>query len=634
MIKALVNEFVKNVKLMFRNVTSLSMLIIAPVVLILLIGYAFSGDQLSGIQMGVVVEDSFDLSILEKNISSYAGIVRFTTTESCISDMSLQKIHICLELEGLLLSGANLSTVGMDDLPTGKITYYYDNTRKKVSVSLVQALQDFFGLAAEQISIENAESIIGEIQNLLAYISERKNDIGDIKVQAESIKEDLIKRKESLILVRENFMPTYDSIKLIQKDLHNQSLKLNSSEQKLAGSQKELMNSLYRFENLSLEILDALPKDTQLNISLGELPEINDTLNLSIDDNITSSVLDKTNLTLPNLTLFPIKKNISLSESSNLSRVSDEISYLVSDIGLQMMLFSNLTDATVSDIEALVSKVDVMVLKLDAVKNTLDSEISSNEEYIRKIDQSVETLEKMVSELDEKIEDLGALHPEMAEDLVHPIAQHYSLLLKDTKNIQISFPLLCVIIILFISLLFSNISALMEIHDNAYLRNLVAPVNDLIYVIGLWLTSVVIIFFQVIVLFIVAQTKLGITILPVFWELSLMTILLISVFVLVGMIFAYLFKTVQGSILITTFSVLLFFLFGNTLSPIEAMPSIAGIVSSYNPVVIGEFLIKQVQLFGTPLALLMPKILLLAAYSIILFFVLAVLAKYRNSSRT
>ncbi|MCX8147268.1 MAG: hypothetical protein N3D84_02275, partial [Candidatus Woesearchaeota archaeon] len=101
----------------------------------------------------------------------------------------------------------------------------------------------------------------------------------------------------------------------------------------------------------------------------------------------------------------------------------------------------------------------------------------------------------------------------------------------------------------------------------------------------------------------------------------------------IGMIFAYLFRSTQSSVLVTTFSALIFFLFSNTLAPIEAMPPIAKFLSYHNPIVIGELLIKEVQLFNIPLILLASKIILLGAYVIILFISLLILAKIKNRRR-
>jgi ABC-type multidrug transport system permease subunit len=312
---------------------------------------------------------------------------------------------------------------------------------------------------------------------------------------------------------------------------------------------------------------------------------------------------------------------------------SNRLFLLIDNLEQQLAELTSLVNSTGNEIHLIRSTVDNMTTTLDSIKTGLDEEILLDQEYIDKIDASIVKIDEISRELDTKLAQLSRIQPGLAEKLIKPILSDYTALLKNVTNIQTSFPQLLVIIIMFLALLFSNIATLMEIHNKAYLRNLIAPVNDIIYVIGLLLTTVMIVFFQIVVLFIVAQTRLGIMIVPALGSICLITLLMIFIFVLLGMLFAYLFNKVQSSILITTFSALLFFLFSNTLAPIEAMAGFARFLSSYNPLVIGEYLIKEVQLMQTPLGILLPKILLLVIYNLILFFIVVMLAKENNLKR-
>lgn len=571
MIKQLGNEFIKNIKIMFRNWTSLSLLVLAPLVFILLVGYAFSGEDLTGITIGIVSEQPVDLTPLAMNVSNYAVLEEYSSTEGCLSDLVLQKIHLCIVLEGMVLTEKNTTNFG--DFPSGNVIYYYDNTRKKISLALIQNIQGFFGLKAEQVSIESAEDIIENIQTLIAFLNERKADINEMKNESVSIKNDLIERKQKLEKVRADFLPPYYVVKDLQYRLHNYSSRLDNSTAALDDSINTVIFNINKLEN---------NKPFQL-------------------------FLDQTNNT--------------------------GLIIAFRDLEKELLVLTSLVNSTTTDIHLAIATVDELVSNLDAIKLILDEEIARNDEYIAKIDKSVAKIDELSTEMESKLEKLSSLQPGMAEKLVKPILYEYNLVLKGVKNIQLSFPQLLVLIVMFIALIFSNISTLTEIHNKAYLRNLIAPVDDIIYVLGMILTSIIVVFFQIVVLFIVAQTRLGVNIFPLFWEISLITLLLITLFVLIGTAFAYLFKTVQGSILITTFASLIFFLFSNALAPIEAMPNFARFISSYNPIVIGEYLLKEIQLFNLDLSSLMSKVLLLMAYICILFLIVVLLAKDKNRKR-
>lgn len=554
MIKKLANEFVKNIRLMFRNWVSLSLLIIAPLILILLIGYAFSSDDITGLNIGIVSE--VDVSSFAQSVEDYGKIYQYKTIDACVSDMAMEEVHICLEIEGISLEG------GGKEITTGSVVYHYDNTRGALSVALINKIKEFFGLKAEEISIRSAQAIIEDIQNLVGFVQERKADIAELKNESANIRARLVERQQKLEEIRSDFLPAYNALKTVQAELHNSSsLVLNSTSE-----------------------LDTAIR--QLNTALIPLR------------------------TVENMT------NISLT-----------------DIDESVEALSNSTSSIVSDLNYTITLIDASIADIDEIKQMLDEEINMNKEMIEKIDISVVKIDELSVELDAKLAELSKLHPEMAERLVKPIIHSYETLLEDVKKIQSSFPQLAVIIIMFISLLFANIATLMEINDRAYFRNLIAPVDDIIYTAGLLITATAVIFVQVLVLFAVAQLRFNIPITEIFLPISFICILAVVFFILVGMFFAYLFRSVQTSILVTTFSLLVFFLFGNTLAFVESMPPIARFLSQYNPLTLSQFLIKQVQLFRTPLLSLAPEILLMLIYIIALMVIVFLLAKAKNRMR-
>ncbi|MBU2634629.1 MAG: ABC transporter permease [Nanoarchaeota archaeon] len=561
MIKKLLNEIIKNLKVMFRNKTSLSLLIIAPLIFILLVGYAFSNEDISGAKIGVISEEEIDLTPLSNNLKDYGVIIKYSTLEECQSDLILQKIHLCIGLENInLIEKSKIEN--FEDIPTGKVTFYYDNTRKKVSLGLIKTIKEIFGLTSEQISIETTETIIENIQSLVGFLNERKQEINEIKNESIQIKIQLIERKEKLEIIRDNFMPQYLLVKDLQNKLHNYSSNFDNSTNDLLILINDLTNNLEEFQDNSL--------------------------------------------------------------------YNESLDYFIGDIESQLSSLSVLLNSTTSQKDMIITTIDDIIISLDNIKIALDEEIAINEEYINKIDQSVEKVDELSQELDNKLNQLSGLSPDVAKKLVKPILYNYNELLENSTNIQLSFPQLLVIIIMFLTLLFSNVSTLTEIHNKAHLRNLIAPVNDILYIVGMLITSLIIILLQINILFVVAQIKLNILITPIFFKIILITILLIIPFILLGMIFAYLSKTVQSSILITTFVALLFFLFSNALFPIEIMPSFARIISNLNPLVIGEYLIKEVQLFNMPLNYLIPQISLIIVYIFILFLILIIVSKNKN----
>lgn len=275
---------------------------------------------------------------------------------------------------------------------------------------------------------------------------------------------------------------------------------------------------------------------------------------------------------------------------------------------------------------------DVAVGLVDEVKLMLDADISATEEYIAKIDSGVVKIEAIQAELNSSVKAFSRLDPAMAEKLITPFIQDYEPILPGISNIQQAYPGMIAIIVIFISILFANIVTLSEVNSKAFFRNLLAPVSRLTFVFGLVITTLVIVFFQIFVLLLVGQFSFGIDVFSGFGSLALIIVMLSLFFLMLGMIIAILVRSEQSSVLTTTFVALGFFLFSNSVTPIEIMPKLAGVFASLNPYVIATTAFRKVLIFNLGPQLLMPELLQLGAYLTVglVVLVLVSLRKLKN----
>jgi ABC-type uncharacterized transport system permease subunit len=96
-------------------------------------------------------------------------------------------------------------------------------------------------------------------------------------------------------------------------------------------------------------------------------------------------------------------------------------------------------------------------------------------------------------------------------------------------------------------------------------------------------------------------------------------ILLGSVFILMGMLIGYMFKSGETSNIaaISLGSILLFF--SNTILPIETLPASIRSIVQFNPYIVGEAALKKILLFNQSLSNVLPQIYTLIAYVSALF---------------
>src|SRR3989344_8005461 len=148
----LLTEIIKNFKLIFRNWSSLVLIILAPLFLILLVGYSFSGETLHDINIGVIADSKTNIDLFTKNISSFAQVTRYPSLGSCLLDLKDENAHLCVEIKGTLQTSDG-------KIPQGEIKVHYDNTRKRVSLLLLSQIKEYFGLTAQEISLISTQTI-------------------------------------------------------------------------------------------------------------------------------------------------------------------------------------------------------------------------------------------------------------------------------------------------------------------------------------------------------------------------------------------------------------------------------------------------------------------------------------------
>ncbi|MBN1502179.1 ABC transporter permease [Candidatus Woesearchaeota archaeon] len=629
--KQLGYELYKNFKIIFRSWSSISLLILGPLVLILLVGFAFSGESIHGIVIGVHSSNPASIRPMMDNFTQIGEIKEYTAIEQCIADLQIELTHICLDFSDNFVEG--------EELPSGQVVFYYDNTRKKISNEIVNVLSSYFGNTSEQISIESAKTIFKNIEALVIFLSNRNQDIISVVNESENIKSDLIMRKQRLEEFQQEFLPRYYKVKRIQTQVAELTDKVNNSYTLLMNQSEALKQELL----LLTDMIGLLQPTTDHYIY-----KINDTL--SVYKKSSSIVLDQNPLyNLTGLTNLSMVNRLEISGIINSSLKTIDLTSLSDEEYLDLLLlltnkqsrtvitlideFTNTTGQTFYQLITLKTEFDSMIVQLDEIKLMLDEEIEATDEYIAKIDASVARIQELREELDRNLLLLSKLNPTLAEKLVKPILQSFEPLMRNIKNIKLAFPSLLAQIIIFISILFANIVTLSELNSKAFLRNLIAPVNDLVYTLGLLITNLIVVLFQTGVLLAVAQFKFNIEITQIILPIIFVCILISLVFIIIGMVFAFVFSNEQTSILLTTFAALTFFLFSDIIAPLETMPLVAANIAYYNPFVLVQKIFRKIIIFDIPLGYSISELTILLGYLTLCTALLILISKLTNKKR-
>jgi len=112
-------------------------------------------------------------------------------------------------------------------------------------------------------------------------------------------------------------------------------------------------------------------------------------------------------------------------------------------------------------------------------------------------------------------------------------------------------------------------------------------------------------------------------------SLAVVILLLSLLFIIIGMIISILIRSEQSSVLTTTFVALAFFLFSDSVTPIEIMPKLAGLLASHNPYVIATLAFKKILIFGMGLPLIANELMLLGIYLLVALAILVFVSQRR-----
>lgn len=262
--------------------------------------------------------------------------------------------------------------------------------------------------------------------------------------------------------------------------------------------------------------------------------------------------------------------------------------------------------------------------KLTNITNVRDFAIGDLTDTQESVSGNIENINSIKGSIEKIKSDISDIKITNAEKIVSPINMKIENIQTNKTYLNYLFPTLVVLIILFVSILLSSTIIIREKLSSAYFRNFITPVSGLWFIIGHYLTSMILVSLQLAIVF-------GVVVYFIKGTLSISSLIIIllliaSVFVFLGMIVGYLFKSEETATLgaISIGSLLL--LFSNTVLPIEVLSKIKDI-ALYNPFVLAESALKKIILFNSNLSNVETTIYILIGYLAILFMIVLFIQK-------
>ena len=135
----------KNFKLLFRKKTSLLTVLFAPILVIFMIGFAFSSTSVVQISLGYTSEDNspMTLDFIESLKQNDYLMKEFLTKELCVRDLEHGLIHACIGFPKDFIISNN---------KTNNINFIVDKGRTNLVYSVIDSVSENIDIKSDEVS--------------------------------------------------------------------------------------------------------------------------------------------------------------------------------------------------------------------------------------------------------------------------------------------------------------------------------------------------------------------------------------------------------------------------------------------------------------------------------------------------
>ncbi len=266
--------------------------------------------------------------------------------------------------------------------------------------------------------------------------------------------------------------------------------------------------------------------------------------------------------------------------------------------------------------------------KLGAVGTTRAGVLAALGEIKTNLEGSVDLLNQMQTALNEMKRLTTTVQITNAEKIVNPLTTRIVPVTEQETHFNFLFPTLIVLVVMITSILLSSTIVMVEKKSKSFFRNYITPTNEVTFLVGTYLTTLIILLVQLSIFFLVSSLFFDTALVSSLFTTPFLLFFITTFFTLTGIMVGLFFKSEELTTLASISVASLMLFFSSTILPLESMPPFFKTLASLNPFVLSESLLKESILFNLDLSTLMDKVYLLLLYSLILAFFCVKLQKW------
>lgn len=533
-------------------------MILAPVAIIFLLGFAFNTTNVYNIKVTVYSTHYTELSniLLDKLGTKDFSILRTDSAKECVEMIKAGKSNICVELP---------PDLSIEKDKTNNIIFHVDPSQINLVWLVLDIISGEITSKTEEISLDLTNIILNRLKNTKEALSENSVLINNL-ISANSNLTELNKK--------------------IDKELGTLDLQFNEEE----------------FNSTDLKTLHDESVDDLFDVQVFTENRVEDAKGY-VSDGISASGNDSS---------IAVKFN----------NIQDELNDIQTKAYKVTLLNKTHFSKTSALINSIILGLEDNKYRFAEADQARDKLLNNAGESTRLLSLSQKDLSDLKNSVDELVSGIEGVKISEAGQIVNPISTTIKPVVEERTHLNYVFAGIVMLIIMFVSILLASNVVVMEKKSKSFLINYLAPTRDITFVLSIYLTTVMLMSIQLIIIMGISAYFFKSLVLTQLGPISLILFISTSLFILVGMLIAYIFKAEQTITLVTiSIGSLLLFL-SDIILPIESMPLFIQKIVMFNPFLVSEQLLKKVMLFGVGFSTLVPGILYLAGLSVVIFILI------------
>ncbi len=516
-----------NIKRFVRDKRAVFLLIVLPLLLISSIFFSFSPQGLTTIPFGIV--SSFNQDTISEYQNSYFDYLRLTkyySVNDCLIAVKNYEEYGCIDMH-------NPGSV--------KYTIYYDNTKDPVIWEVLERIKSTF----QYLRVAQSKELTKDLLNKLSFVLDQTT------LFSRSISE----AKDKVKFYDGKILSAQKQLRSAQWDLQATISDMDEDIQDMKEQRNEIDNTRDEFYSLTYDVISEARTTINSLYSEGLEPYIADA-NDQLDE-IEDTISDYNNELLSMLYDFDIK-------IANYEAKSNKGKEYVNKLSDEYIRLGDIRDDISSYDDELNNRYD----ELKTIEGLFESIISVSPDRIAQ-PFSLETIPVYIPDIE---------LPDNKENQADKVSKGMNLL-----SLQTLYPTILLLILVFLSLLVSSFMTLRYINAKANQRLKLIKGMLLPEIASLFLSSVTVLIAPLIILLIIGAVLFRLPIIPHLGSVMLTLLLLVSIFVIIGMLIAYIILNESTALVVDSFLLVFFVFISGFLLPIERMSSFMMPIAQVSP---------------------------------------------------